>query len=396
MTRLAFGAFGANSIEADGMTAVNAPAVVASPFTGGGPYALRCVGAAGAVYATYPVTIVSDRAYFLRSRFRISASPNQNMLLMGFGVPAATAVNFGLALVSGSLDIRIWGSGNVRDVAGPTLVVDTDYLLEVEVIYSTAGSETITGRLNGTQFATVTQAFVSTQPTTAFFGLTAGASCTTHYTDWALNDDQGANNNSWPGDARVAMLLPVSDDTGNSTISADAWRLINSGTTNLYTGVDNTPPTGIATPGSGTSQIVCDTPSTMRAYTAVTETYTSKIAAGDTVTHVQALCGNAESISTGTKTGTILTLANPAGSGAAFTYGDAGGAAGTWPTNWVVNRSDLLLAPSVTRGTGASVQVQCVTSTRNVDVCFMGVYVEYTLAVAAGMVHRGLLLGVGT
>lgn len=398
MTRLSFGAFGANSIQLDGLSPTGTPTVVASPFTGGGPYAVRCVGTTSLqnVFSS-SFAYVIDRGYYLRARVRISATPSANTFLLGIGdVNPATASAFGLALASGSRDIRIWGGGAARDVAGPTLAVDTDYLLEVYMFYSAAGNDTITGRIDGTQFATFTGALTASFGNTPYFGISANAGITAHYTDWAINDDQSGTDDSWCGDARTAMLLPVSDDTVNSSpFSADSWRLANSGTSNLFTAVDNTPPIGVATPGttSPASQIVCDTPSVDRNYVAITETYDAKIPASATIPLVQVIVGHAESVNTGTKSGIVQLSANPSDAGTVFTYGDDVGAAGTWATNWRVARGAATIGTSVTRGTGASVLAHVNANTRNVDVCFLGAYVEYVPAIATkakSIYHRPL------
>ena len=387
MTRLAFGAVGASDFTVDGLgVTATPPTIVASPFTGGGPNAIRTVASATVqVYAFYALTLTSGRGYYLRVRTRISGAPSVDTLLLSFGNPnPATVSNVGLALQAGSRDIRLWGGAAVRGVAGPTLAVDTDYLLEVFVNLNTAADDTVTGRVDGTQFATFTGALTTSLSTAVAMGLHIGAGITAHFTDWALNDDQGSNNNSWPGDGRVKLLVPVSDDTGNSTISADAWRAGNTGTTNLFAAVDNTPPVGVASAGSTTSQIVCDTPSTARNYVAVTAAYDTAMAAGDTIQAVQGVIAHGESVTTGTKTGTCDLFANPAGSvSASFNYGNDAGGAGTYPTLWTVTRAPLVEAPTPTRSSGASIRVTANTNTRNVDVCFMGVYVDYLVAAAA-------------
>lgn len=388
MTRLAFGAFGANSVEVDGLTP-STVAVVASPFTGGGPFALQVVGAALARNAKYSLTLTSDRGYYLRARAMISATPSADTLLVSTGgaSPGTTAA-MGLALASGSRAIRIWAGGAVRDVAGPTLAVDTAYLLELFVTYSSAGNEIVTGRVDGVQFATFTGA-ITAAALDAYFGVSANAAITAHFTDWAINDDQGSDNNSWCGDARTAMLLPASDDAGNSTISADAWRAGNSGTTNLFDAVNNTPPTGATSPGTTASQIVCDTPSVARNYVAVTGTYNAQINGADTINVVQGIVAHGESVSTGTKTGTIDVFANPAGSvSASFNYGADAGGCGAWPTLWTVNRTPTVIAPAPTRSSGASLRVTSAVSTRNVDACFMGVYVDYTVGLPVELLGR--------
>ncbi len=388
MTRLAFGAFGANNANIDSISLQTDATIVASTFTGGGPYELQVVGNTANHHGSYVISLTNNVGYYMRARVKLSGTPSADTFICGFNTTSLTTQSaFGIYLASGSMVARLWAGGALRGVAGPTLVANTEYLFEVYALYNATGTldDTVSARIDGTVIDTVTGAFTAS-PTGAniVMGLSANAGITAHYTDWALNDDQGASDNSWPGDARVAMLLPVSDDTGNSFIGVDGWRLINSGTTNLFSGVDNTPPTGIASPGSGTSQIVVDTPSVARNYVAVTNTYASVMAAGDTITHVQGVIAHGESITTGTKAGTTDLFANPAGgSNTAFNFGNDAGGDGTFPTLWIVTRTPLALAPTPTRSSGASIRITAAISTRNADVCFMGVYVEYVVAVIA-------------
>lgn len=387
MTRLAFGAFGANSVEADGFTLSGVPTVVASPFTGGGPYAMEAVGTATAVYALYTAGIVGNIGYYVRTRFRTSGSPAVDTYVMSVGQPTTTnAASMGLAILAGTLSLRLYGNNAVRGTTGVTLLANTDYLIELFVEYNIGGgaNETITGRVDGVQFDTVTASIAGTVPPTFGLGLSANAGITVHYTDWAINNDQGADNNTWCGDARTTLLLPVSDDGANSFIGADGWRAGNSATTNLWDAVNNTPPTGAASPGTTASQIVCDTPSTTRLYVAISATYDSVLAAGDTLNCVQGLAATGESIATGTKAGPVDLFANPVGAGTTnFNFGNDVGADGTFPTNWYVIRTAVEVAPSVTRSSGVKLRIGEGTNTRSADVCFMGVYVDYTPAVAA-------------
>ncbi len=386
MTRLAFGAFGANNNTIDGLTFGSGVTIVASTFTGGGPYELQVVGSASNISGFLGISQTSNVGYYMRARVRLSGTPAADTLICGFGLSTlATIGNFGIYLASGSMSARLWAGAAVRGVAGPALVANTDYLFEVYALYNATGTldDTISARINGVTIDTVSGAFATAAPGAIFMGLSANAGITAHYTDWAVNDDQGASDNSWCGDARVAMLLPVATAVAQSDTGADAWRLANSSTTNLFDGVNNTPPIGVASPGttSPASQIVCDTPSVARNYTANTATYDSVMAAGDTITHVQGVVAHGESITTGTKTGTCDLQANPAGgSTTAITFGNDAGGDGTWPTLWSVSRTPISLAPSVTRSGGVNVRVTAAIATRNSDVCFMGAYVEYVVA----------------
>jgi hypothetical protein len=273
-----------------------------------------------------------------------------------------------------------WTSGNDYLAAGVW------HKVELAVRVNSAGGATsyVEARINGSTVYTTNTANIAASALSSFGGgdAPADSGATVDTDDIAVNDDTGTSQNTWCGDGIVTILLPASDDAA-SNVGVDAWRAGNTASTNLFDAVNNTPPTGAASPGTTGSQIVCDTPSVARTYIAVTETYDTKLVASDTIAVIVGVVVHGESVSTGTKTGAIGYAANAGASPPAdlsITFGGGVGAVGAFPTNWQVDYMAPSYPASVTRSSGAKIKVTCNTSTRNVDVCFMALIVEYAPA----------------
>lgn len=201
-------------------------------------------------------------------------------------------------------------------------------------------------------------------------------------------------------DASISLLsdwkviwLPVISDNAINTWTGGAG-----GTSNLFDAVNNVPPVAlVAGSDTNTSQILCTTnPGT--AYDANVQSYTTAgLTAGDTLIALHALAVHGEGVATGTKTGTVEIVSNPAAATRTFDYGDNAGQATTYPVLWKAAPSVVVASPSVTLGTSPVVRVaKTDTGTREAHVAWLGIYVAYTPGVAApALATRRTLLNVG-
>lgn len=225
------------------------------------------------------------------------------------------------------------------------------------------------------------------------------------FDDVALNDDQGASQNSWPGDGKVVLLRPTADSAVGTGWTLGTGTAIsgNSG----KTAVSNTPPLGVAdlAAGSDVKQIRNATSNANVNYDATMTTYTAAgVGASDTIKAVQPWVATAAPLVTSPKAGTVGVVSNPAianvalaahGAAGAFWSGAAGGA---YPTGWKWSGGTTAYAPSVTLGTAPVMRITQVTaSTRIAVVCGMFIYVDYTpaaVAAAAAIPDVGMALTV--
>lgn len=212
------------------------------------------------------------------------------------------------------------------------------------------------------------------------FGLgtndTVADTYTAYYDDWTMDDAP------WPGDSKVVLLQPVSDNSVGS-----GWQKPGGGTTNLYTSVDNTPPVGIAdTTSAANAENQIRNASANSNYVANMTTYTNAgIGASDTVNAVMAVAITGAPSATGAKTGSLQITANPADTATAFQstsnfYRASGVNAGTYVTGWFRQINPVVSSPSVTLGDSPTLSLNITggTAARIAMCCFMGIYVDYT------------------
>lgn len=195
------------------------------------------------------------------------------------------------------------------------------------------------------------------------------ASAVDCYFDDLIGDDANL-----PVSCKVVLLVPISDNANT------AWtRGAGVTTTGLFNPVSTRPPPGVVSASETDSTNIESASNTGTAnYIANLTTYsTAGIVAADTILAVRLLIQEGEDISTGVKTGSYESTANPVIASATFTFGNAS-AHGTSPTNWSF-QSVVAASPSVTLGSSLTMKViKTDTTTRVACVDFMGAYVAYT------------------
>lgn len=212
-----------------------------------------------------------------------------------------------------------------------------------------------------------------------------GASKVCYIDDVAVNDASGAAQNTWPGPGNVVLLKPTADSAVGTS-----WTDSAAATSGLFASVDNTPPLGIADTTASAGHQIRNAGSNSASYDATMTTYAAAgISAADTVNAVVPLCNTAAPVVTGAKTGSVGVVSNPTIANIAFVNGAtaaanfwAGGAAGTYPSNWKWEKGTITAAPTVTVGTAPVMRVTITGGTASrvamVDAMFM--YVDYTPA----------------
>jgi len=337
------------------------------------------------------------------------------------GAPSSFDVRLGGFLLTMNIYAKTDGTLVARNVASPTvdigsttavLTANTWYRIELmQIIRSGSADDDWEFRLDGVTISSQTGATIATSAPAGWTlgvlgisGINSGnppASYVTYMDDVAINDDQGASQNTWPGAGSVVLLVPTADSARGTGWVNDA-----NAASNFFDATDNTPPVGIAdtTSSTGLHQIRNGTNNANSSYDATMTTYTAAgIAAGATINVVDPIVATAAPVSTSAKQGTVGVVSNPAitnvalgadGTSGAFWSGVAGG---TYPTGWKISHGTTTYAPSVTLGTAPVMRITQVTgSTRIAVVCFMGIYVDYTPAAATSFLiphrHRGLIV----
>jgi hypothetical protein len=251
--------------------------------------------------------------YYLRIYFRVSALPST------FASLAILADNSALLtsarLTSGG-KLQLWNDvaeSQIGSDSAATIAVDTWYRLELYTKVISAGTDEATLRLDGTTVASASGLALSTSMVTlGYFGFANGvhnANSVCYIDDVAVNDDQGASNNSWPGAGSIVYLDAISDNARGANWTGGAG-----GTSNLFNAVDNDPPSGVsAASDTDLTQIKnTNTADTTGNYDTNLESYTTAgLTASDSITLVQSVLQVGSSSATNVS-GAIQIVSNPA------------------------------------------------------------------------------------
>jgi hypothetical protein len=215
------------------------------------------------------------------------------------------------------------------------------------------------------------------------------------FDDWAVNDDQGASNNTWPGDGAVVVLVPTADNA----VGGD-WKRGDASAPGgvAFDSVNNVPPIGVAdlAGGAAAAQLrdivgsqtapAADADFTMRTYLAAGVGATDPIIA----TQVRAAISSNGVTS---RNMAVRSVSNPAD--AAETVRLSGATpAGTYPAGWQNNGCALgpvQDTPAVVRGTSPVARVaKRTTNVAAMMCCALQIHVEYqppAAVVATGQLY---------
>lgn len=200
------------------------------------------------------------------------------------------------------------------------------------------------------------------------------ASITAFVDDVAVNDGTGTDQSSWPGEGKIVLLKPISDNARSAGMTNGTG-----GTTNLWDAVDNAPPVGVASgSATATSQIKDAANNATDNYDANLQSYTTAgVPANARVMLAYAVCNKGNSTTTSRNAGLAM-VSNPA-------IAEATGATGTtaaagWPTGWTWMKTAYSYLPAPTLGTSPVLRLGKRTASTNVLMFdSAGLYVEYAL-----------------
>jgi hypothetical protein len=358
-----------------------------------GASSLKCDSGAGntLAYVTHSWDNRGLFGYYVRAYFRFTTMPSATTRLMALRTGAATMVN---ARVTSAGKIQLYdevSSAQIGSDSAATLVTGVWYRIELYCKTVSGASDEAALRLDGVEVASATGLALSDANLyQAWFGLinSPGANRVVHVDDVAINDDQGASQNSWPGDGKVLYLRPVSDNARDTHWTAGAGA-----TTSLFDAVDNTPAVGVASgSATDTSQVKnINTADTTGNYDANMTSYTAAgLVATDTITLVQGASGGGSS-TTAVGNGALKIVSNPVQSGEDTNAFGAGSAIGSWGSNWEAKWGSAQYSPSVTLGTQPVLRVgRRTTAAMELHFCVMLLAVEYTQGASTNSL---LLLG---
>lgn len=203
---------------------VGAGATVSSIAARSGAFGLRLLaGAAGVNTSVTSAVPIGGGSDYWRLYFRLSsATAGTSWPFMG--TTGAGVFNARIEATSGSAFTLTVYSGTTLQATVAALSFNTWYRLEAQ-----AGNRV---RLDGSDI------FVGS---VGSMSIDVGqASSSTAYE--VHLDDFVADDANWPGEGKVALLLPASQNS----VTASTWQKPGGATTNMHTSVDNVPPVGVA------------------------------------------------------------------------------------------------------------------------------------------------------
>jgi hypothetical protein len=352
----------------------------------------------GLVYTTQSWGTRGLFGYYARMYFRVNALPSSTARIMYMQESAGGALAGARLTAAGKIQLfnETGSPAQIGSDSAATVTTDTWYRLELYVKTAAGATDACELRLDGVSVASGSGLSLSeNQIIRLFMGWVndAGANGRTFWIDdVAVNDDQGATNNTWPGEGSIVYLDPTADSalTGSWTAGAGA-------TTSLFDAVNNVPAAGLAAgSATNTSQIKnTNTADTTGNYDATMQSYTTAgLLSTDTITLLQPVAQHGTSAGVNV-TGGLRVVSNPAEAEESFSIG-RGVAIGTYPTQWATWWGAAINSPSVTLGTQPVMRVgRRGVQAAEAHICGMRIAVEYTSGAAAGTGTRMMLLGVG-
>jgi hypothetical protein len=168
---------------------------------------------------TWVQTTTLGRAYFTKFHFYVPAGGTfaftdiWSAWHTGGGLTAQLLLN-----ASGQLDLR--DAGFTQVALSSALARASWHVIEVKEIVAASGVGTLELKLNQSVIGGSTSCSTGTTALAQFrLGSSSGTALQVdrYYSSVIINDDQGASQNTYPGDQRVALILPAGD------VAAGGW-----------------------------------------------------------------------------------------------------------------------------------------------------------------------------
>jgi hypothetical protein len=327
---------------------------------------------------------VLGRTYYVRTYFRAS-TPVQTAVRQVLRVATAADAMVGSVILN--TDGKLYATDRLgASIGAPSaaaLVADQWYCVELAIRPDTASTGQITLRVDETVSATSSNRDLGTAAVDRVdLGINSATAPTGtfYYDDFAINDDQGSNETSYPGSGHIVLLKPT------ATSVAGAWRKPGNVATNLHTAVDNIPPVGIAhttaAGGGGVNtekQVYNITNGGINQNLDIeVQSYDEAYAAGGGIKVIQALWRAGANNALMSGTGTIVS--NPAQGATDSLDFYSGAIAGTDPTGWITRRGSVLYSPTVTKSTRPVLRATKTQGSTNAALLgLVGIYAEYAV-----------------
>lgn len=401
MARLWHGGAESNTVTDGVEVTTNSGTVsISSTVVRSGSYAWRTNPAAGTGFFRQQI-FASDtnRGGYLRVYLRIGTLPGTTIQILRFSSSANAHLSSIRLHSDGTLSLHN-AAGTQVGSATAALSTGVWYRLELKND-STNATGTIAGVLDGSQFASGNNSSRGSWARVLWGVITPSTTCDLYFDDVALNDDQGASQNSYPGSGKLIPMYPNAagdsnqwKNTAGSAGSSSNYQLVDETTPNDATDyvqsntLNNTDFYNLSASGIGSSDVVNVVTAHVRTTNNVADAATTlklgiEKTSGGTVTEGSAITPNSTSWQTDDSTGTfkptLVTYTDP--DGAAWTQSTLDSAQlrlkiTTGGTNSILVSSAWLLVDYTPAGGGSATLTpslsDAITITENVSVSVSG------------------------
>ncbi len=339
----------------------------------------------------FPFTGVLGRNYYARGYIYVAQAPSLNALLLQIATTQQT--NYAAARLNPAMNFSLESSGGTTN-GGVTLDLNTLYRIELRALVGTGAVDECELRIylghSTTVLETIGPRLSQSIGDAAFLMLRIGLdnflTSDINIGNVALNDDQGSNQNTWPGPGQLAALRP--NGSGTAGTNEGNWTKPGGATTQKETAVDNIPPVYLAdsTIAGDAEKMLRNATNAASDLTLTTAAYnTAGIGDSDLITLVQpvAMTGSASATDT---SGTLEMTSNPVVSQSAITAFDNGVASAT-TTTWVRQAGNMVHFPDVTRNVSPQIRLSRAATANTVMTNALAVLVE-TIPATAGSATR--------
>lgn len=288
----------------------------------------------------------AEHNIYVRTYLNIATLPSSAQQIVSFYSSSTHLADVSLQ-TNGTLTLNVDGVGAIGSPS-TTLSTGVWYCIETRYFSSTAASDQVEGRLNFSTFASGSGNYSTNTCNGVAIGFDNGSGTPgdAYFDDIGINDDTGSSQISWPGEGKIVLLKPTSD---NARVG---WTGGAAGTTNLFDAIDNTPPVGVASgSATNTSQIIDANINATDTLDVNLGGYLTAVASGgggltsrDTITLVEAVARGGNSGAT-SRLLAVQMLSNPVV--AEVTGGTGTTIAATEPTGWTTIRTGVVYSPSV-------------------------------------------------
>ena len=260
---------------------------------------------------------VANRSYYVRWMVYFTADPAGDARF-GYSNKSGSGgyVNFRMGDGTNQSFVQWWDGTDVLTWYTSTQTWPKNQWVRVEMrvyIGSSVGQCQVEVKVNGTTI--LNQSGITRMTSWATSGMEMqnlgvwylGPNC--YLASIAENDNQGSSQNSWPGAGAIVLLRPKADSQLGS------WTGGGGGTSNIYEGVNNVPPTGTTTPSNTNMIRSVDTSgdNSTDEYRATLQSPSDVgLTSGEGLVLLQSTVLHGEEAATGTKTGSVGFISGPA------------------------------------------------------------------------------------